>query len=145
MYRFVSISAGRDHLLALTNTGRTFAHPINLKANDYGQLGIRKVDIPDHSAPPTHPHTRTQLELTPKAIADPYAKSTPAIRRITTSKSEEVVTPVVDDSSIHFSDKLFELPALKGVEVSQIATGSRTSFAKTTNGRALGWGANEFG
>lgn len=143
--RFVSISAGRDHLLALTNTGRTFAHPINLKANDYGQLGTRKVDVPDRSAPATHPHARTSLELTPKALLDPYAKSTPAIRRASETKATETAPPMLDDSSIHFSDKLFELPALKGVEVGQIATGSRSSYVKTTSGRVLGWGANEFG
>ncbi|KIP09277.1 hypothetical protein PHLGIDRAFT_23026 [Phlebiopsis gigantea 11061_1 CR5-6] len=139
--RFVSISAGRDHLLALTNNGRTFAHPINLKANDYGQLGLRRVDVPNLSAAAAA-HARTQLELTPRSVADPYARSTPAVRR---TPEASPATPAVDDSSIRFSDRLFELPALKGVQVGQIATGARTSFARTTQGRVLGWGANEFG
>lgn len=51
----------------------------------------------------------------------------------------------LDDSSLEFSDKLFEVPALRGIEVSQIAAGSRSSFVKTKAGRVLGWGANEFG
>jgi len=40
---------------------------------------------------------------------------------------------------------LFEIPALNEIRISQIATGSRTSFARTPDGRVLGWGANEFG
>lgn len=40
---------------------------------------------------------------------------------------------------------LFEIPALNGIRISQIATGSRTSFARTFDGSVLGWGANEFG
>lgn len=130
----------------MTNKGRTFAHPVNLKANAYGQLGLRKVDVPDHSQPHLR-QSRTQLDLVPKSVSDPYAKATPAIRRSADSapSASSEALPTVDDSSIHFSDKLFEVPALKGVEVDQIATGSRSSFAKTTNGRVLGWGANQFG
>ncbi|THH01701.1 hypothetical protein EW026_g1034 [Hermanssonia centrifuga] len=62
--------------------------------------------------------------------------------------SDQPLTPVQDivaDDSIHFSDKLFEVPALKGVKIDQVAAGARSSFVKTTNGRVLGWGANEFG
>ena len=44
--RFVQISAGKDHLLALTSDGRAFAHPITLNANSHGQLGFRKCDVP---------------------------------------------------------------------------------------------------
>lgn len=135
----MAISAGRDHLLALTNTGRTFAHPISRKANDYGQLGLRKVDVPDRSAAAAgHAHARTPLELTPKSVADPYAKSTPAVRRTS-------VQAAPADASIRFCDRLFELPALQGVHVAQIATGARSSFVRTSHGRVLGWGANEFG
>ncbi|EKM55652.1 uncharacterized protein PHACADRAFT_121379 [Phanerochaete carnosa HHB-10118-sp] len=144
--RFVSISAGKDHILALTNTGRTFAHPINLQANAYGQLGMRKVDVPDHSHD-GHPHLhhiRKQLDLTPKAIADPYAKSTPAVRRATEPTESKSLELAVNDSSIHFSDRLFEVPALEGVKVDRIAAGARSSFV-LSGGRVLGWGANEFG
>lgn len=141
IYRFVSISAGKDHLLALTSSGRTFAHPINLSANSHGQMGSRKFDIPDHSSI-THPHARQNLELTPKAVADPYAKATPAIRKNPEAQPETVQ---VDDNNVHFSDRLFEIPALKGVQVEQIATGGRSSFVRTSQGRVLGWGANEYG
>ena len=104
-------------------------------------MGFRKVDVPDHTQPHLHA-ARTQLELTPKSVKDPYAKATPAIRRSSQADSPE---PNLDDSSIHFSDKLFEIPALQGVKVDQIATGARTSFVRVSNGRVLGWGANEFG
>lgn len=154
MLSFVSISAGNDHLLALTSTGRTFAHPINLNANAYGQLGFRKVDIPDHSPIHigVHPpgHIRIPLELTPKSIADPYSKSAPVVRRASSSaeeksKSSQSQGPILDDTHIRFSDKLFEIPALKGIRVDQIAAGGRSSFVKTAEGRVLGWGANEYG
>ena len=144
--RFVEIAAGSDHLLALTSAGRTFAHPVTLKANTHGQLGFRKFDIPAE-----HPsgHTRLSIELTPKSIADPYAKSTPAIRQAPSSeewKDKNVaLLASLNDRTIRFSDKLFEVPALRGVHVDAIAAGSRSSFAKTTSGRVLGWGANEFG
>ena len=146
----MSISAGNDHLLALTSTGRTFAHPINLNANASGQLGFRKVDIPDHSPVHigVHPpgHIRIPLELTPKSIADPYAKSTPAIRRVSSSSSEEKSEGrILEDTHIRYSDRLFEIPALKDIRVDQIAAGGRSSFVKTAEGRVLGWGANEYG
>ena len=86
------------------------------------------------------------MDLVPKSVVDPYAKATPAIRKDPTAKADETVQGVapVDDSSIHFSDRLFEVPALKGIKVDQIAAGSRSSFVRA-DGRVLGWGANEFG
>ncbi|KAI0086302.1 regulator of chromosome condensation 1/beta-lactamase-inhibitor protein II [Irpex rosettiformis] len=145
--KFVSIAAGENHLLALTSKGRTFAHPINLKANTFGQLGLRKFDVPDPSMPIGQPHihsARVSLQLTPKSIADPYANASPSKRQDSTGASAQA-QPEYDDSSIRFSDRLFEIPALKGVNIKAIAAGTNTSFAKTTNGRVLGWGANQFG
>ncbi|EMD38580.1 hypothetical protein CERSUDRAFT_113764 [Gelatoporia subvermispora B] len=142
--KFVAIAAGSDHLLALTSSGRTFAHAASLNANSYGQLGFRKLDVPAHDAP-NGASSRVSLELTPKAIADPYSKSTPAIRRRVVETDVREDTPKPDDRTIRFSDKLFEVPALRGIQVDRIAAGSRSSFAKTTSGRVLGWGANEFG
>ncbi|KAI8998804.1 RCC1/BLIP-II [Trametes punicea] len=154
--KFVQISAGTDHMLALTSEGRTFAHPITLNANSHGQLGFRRCDVPapadlEHIHLP-HKHPRVPLELTPKSIADPYAHSTPAIRLLGSSPKnlealigKEAAAAGLDDSNIRFSDKLFEVPALRGVKVDRIATGGRSSFVKTTTGKVLGWGANEFG
>ncbi|KAI0933928.1 hypothetical protein AcW1_005616 [Taiwanofungus camphoratus] len=149
--KFVSIAAGSDHLLALTSTGRTFAHPISLKANTHGQLGFRKFDVPAPASSTyphlPHGHTRVPVELTPTAIADPYSKASPAVRPLASlpESQDAILFASLDDRDIRFSDKLFEVPALRGVEIDQIAAGGRSSFAKTTTGRVLGWGANEFG
>ncbi len=154
--RFVQISAGSDHLLALTSSGRTFAHPITLNANSHGQLGFRKCDVPSPAdlkhAHPSPPDLRVHLELTPKSLADPYAKSAPAVRPTASALrhhegfiGREAALAGVDDASIRWCDRLFEVPALKDVKVDRIAAGARSSFVKTPNVRVLGWGANDFG
>ncbi|KAL1936941.1 hypothetical protein VTO73DRAFT_3598 [Trametes versicolor] len=132
------------------------AHPITLNANSHGQLGFRKCDVPspidlEHFHLP-HKHPRIPLELTPKSIADPYAKASPAIRPSSSLArssealvGKEAVAAGLDDANIRFSDRLFEVPALKGVKVDRVATGGRSSFVKTAAGKVLGWGANEFG
>ncbi|KAF8061531.1 regulator of chromosome condensation 1/beta-lactamase-inhibitor protein II [Lyophyllum atratum] len=143
--KIVSIDAGNDHVLAVTSRGRTFAHPVNKNANAYGQLGLRKFQIPDpsvHHRSTAHGHL--EVELIPKSIADPYAKSTRATRpNPERTMSENLAN--IDDTSIRFCTNFFEIPVLKGVDVAQVATGGRTSFVRTTTGRVLGWGANEYG
>ncbi|KAF8892587.1 regulator of chromosome condensation 1/beta-lactamase-inhibitor protein II [Infundibulicybe gibba] len=135
--RFVSLAAGNDHLLALTSVGRAFAHPVNKQANAYGQLGFRKFNITSSANP-------VSVELIPKSIADPYFKST-RVARINPipTMSENLIH--VDDSSIRFCSYLFEIPALRGVEIAQVAAGGRSSFVRTKSGQVLGWGANEYG
>ncbi|KAK1232984.1 hypothetical protein PQX77_003898 [Marasmius sp. AFHP31] len=147
--KFTSISAGDHHLLALTSSGKAFAHPITKEANAYGQLGIRKIQLPKTSTSGSSspdPETST-IELIPKSLADPYAKSTPAIRESKKdgTNSEKNILSQVDDSSIGFCPTAFEIPSLKGLKVKQLVAGGRTSFALTETGRVLGWGANEFG
>ncbi|KAI9508842.1 RCC1/BLIP-II [Russula earlei] len=144
--RIISIAAGRDHLLALTTFGRTFAHPITKNANSHGQLGFRKFDIPDPSLTSSSAVTRFHVELTPRAVVDPYARSSRYARESPSSASpvsENLVN--VDDTNLKFSDKFFEVPALRGVNVVQIAAAARSSFVRTDTGRVLGWGANEYG
>lgn len=143
-HRFTSISAGKNHLLALTSSGRTFTHPINKNANTHGQLGLRKFDIP---APSSIASPRVPVELVPKAVADPFAKSSPFSRAPMSSAHPDTSNDlnIIDDQHIRFSDSLFEIPSLKDIKVSQIATGGRSSFVMTDSGRVLGWGANEFG
>ncbi|KAI0003218.1 regulator of chromosome condensation 1/beta-lactamase-inhibitor protein II [Russula compacta] len=160
--RIISIAAGRDHLLALTSSGRTFAHPITKNANSHGQLGFRKFDIPDPSSSSSYPATsasRLHVELTPRAVADPYAKisryaresPSPSPSSSSSSAPATDLLPVsenlvnVDDTNLKFSDRFFEVPALRGVRVVQIATGTRSSFVRTDAGRVLGWGANDYG
>ncbi|TFK55231.1 RCC1/BLIP-II [Heliocybe sulcata] len=137
--RFVSISAGSDHLLALTSSGRVFTHPITKNANSHGQLGLRTFDIPSPSN-----SSPVSVELIPKALQDPYAKATP-LSRPTSVSAESPSLHNIDDQQIRWCDKLFEVPSLKGIAIDQVAAGKRSSFVKTTNGRVLGWGANEYG
>jgi alpha-tubulin suppressor-like RCC1 family protein len=134
--RFVAISAGSDHLLALTSSGRTFAHPISKMANSHGQLGFRKFDIPAQSSDST---SRLPVELTPELISDSYAQDLTSSR----TSSSRTAPPIFDDKNIDFSDTMFEIPALRGIKVTQIVAAGRTSFARADTGRVLGWGANE--
>lgn len=138
-------------MLALTSTGRTFAYPINIKANANGQLGLRKFDIP---APQTTSpfSSRVPVELVPKIVSDPYSKASPYNRVEATPPSTPVavsvpgVLPGIDDNNLRFCDRLFEVPSLKGIRVAQAVAGGRTSFVRTIEeGRVLGWGANEYG
>jgi alpha-tubulin suppressor-like RCC1 family protein len=150
MIRFVSISAGLDHLLALTSTGRAFAYPVTKNANAYGQLGLRRITLPSPSLTVPAAITRLEAELIPKFSADPFAQSTPYTRPKPSQSSddspkEEGDLSKFDDADIKFCDRLFEVPSLKGIKIAQVAAGGRSSFALTENGRVLGWGANEYG
>lgn len=58
--RFTSLSAGASHLLALTSHGRSFAVPLCLLANQYGQLGVRSVSL----LSPLHPGSSPAGALT---------------------------------------------------------------------------------
>jgi alpha-tubulin suppressor-like RCC1 family protein len=133
----VSISAGDDHLLALTSAGRTFAHPITANANSSGQLGFRKFEIVDG-----HPRL---IELKPKAAQDPFAKASAFLRRKAVSVDEAPAKNLWKDDNQGFCNRLYEIPALKGIQVSQIATAARSSYVRTSDGKILGWGANEYG
>jgi len=137
---FVAISAGTDHLLALTSSGRTFAHPISAKANTHGQLGFRKFDIPTQSSGAISSPSRLAVELTPKILTDPYAKTSASSRPETPSSD---TLRLFDDEDIRFSDTLFEIPGLRGIKVAQVVAAGRTSFVRTDSGKVLGWGANE--
>ncbi|KAF8522125.1 RCC1 BLIP-II [Hysterangium stoloniferum] len=133
--RFTSISAGSDHLLALTSNGRTFAHPVTRHANTNGQLGLRKITVQD----PNNTSKRLPVELGTTLQRDSMITG-----RVDSSK-EAMSSDPVNETQVGFCDRLFEVPSLCGINVQQVAAGGRTSFARTTQGRVLGWGANEFG
>lgn len=129
-------------MLALSSKSRVFAHPVNKNANAHGQFGLRKIEIPEYAQSKTKSHL--DVELIPKSIRDPYAKSSRLSRPSPTPTiSDDLID--IDDSSIRFCPHLFEIPVLKGVDVVQIAAGGRNSFVRTRTGRVLGWGANEYG
>lgn len=48
-------------------------------------------------------------------------------------------------SDPRFATTLSEIPSLAGIQIDQVAASSYTSFARTSTGRVLGWGANESG
>jgi len=82
------------------------------------------------------------VDLVPDIVRDPYALSSPRGRA---PSPRQTVPNAVEPEYLEGCNVLFEIPALNGIRISQIATGSRTSFARTSDGRVLGWGANEFG
>jgi len=141
-FRFISITAGDNHLLALTNKGRTFAHPVNKEANQYGQLGFRSFEISDPAAIVLKTKPKNlKVELRPKSVSDASGRTA----RVTSPSDVATDLSDIDDSKIHWCTRLYEIPALCGVEVSQIAAGARSSFIRTAAGRVLGWGANDHG
>ncbi|KAF8682603.1 ERAP1-like C-terminal domain [Rhizoctonia solani] len=137
--KFTSISAGRDHLIALTSQGRTFSLPISISANTYGQLGFRKFTLPDSTAENPSIAPRIPIELTPRILEDPHALATPFVRTGQTGSSTYV------DPGIGFCDMLFEIPSLRGLKIAQASAGDRCSYVRTEDGRVLTWGANSFG
>ncbi|KAF8626336.1 hypothetical protein AX15_004995 [Amanita polypyramis BW_CC] len=140
--RITSIVAGDNHLLAVTSKGRTFAHPINKHANSCGQLGIRKVEV--HNDLRDGKQESLVVDLTPRSLVDPFVMAALANRRGRPSEESDKA-PKLNDKSIHSCPYLFEIPALQGVFVEQVAAGRRSSFARTSTGRVLAWGANEYG
>ncbi|GAA6056491.1 hypothetical protein JCM3770_007028 [Rhodotorula araucariae] len=64
--KFISLSAGASHVLALTSHGRSFALPLCLSANTHGQLGVRSVSL---LAPP-HPGSSPAGALTVRLDPD---------------------------------------------------------------------------
>ncbi|KDR81766.1 hypothetical protein GALMADRAFT_60407 [Galerina marginata CBS 339.88] len=141
--RFTSIKAGKNHLLALTSKGRVFSHPVNKKANYYGQLGRINISIPDPASPVTIKESHLHVQLIPKSLADPFSNTSRAVRVTTPDVLNNLND--IDDKSIRFCGHLFEIPALRDIEVTEIAAGERTSFIRTSAGKVLGWGANEYG
>ncbi|KAM6500839.1 Regulator of chromosome condensation 1/beta-lactamase-inhibitor protein II [Amanita muscaria] len=136
-----SIVAGDDHLLAMTSKGRTFAHPVNKRANLCGQLGLSKVEVQQlrGGKPESVP-----VNLIPKSFVDPF-KEASRIAFESPAPGERDYFSNLDDKDIHFCPLLFEIPALRGIFVDQVAAGSRSSFVRTSTGRVLAWGANEHG
>lgn len=117
---------------------------MNKNANAFGQLGFRKFQIPDPAVHHRSAKGHLEVELIPKSVADPFAKSSRGSRPSTAPTTSPNLAGI-DDSGIRFCPHFFEISILKGVNVAQVATGARTSFVRTSTGRVLGWGANEYG
>lgn len=48
-------------------------------------------------------------------------------------------------SDPRFATTLTEIPALSGIQIAEVAASERSSFVRTTEGRVLGFGANDYG
>lgn len=105
---------------------------------------MRKISLPSSSS-----SDRVAVDLVPKAVTDPYANTarTQRIKRVEADpEKEETVLPELQKTDIHFCDRLFEVPSLKGIKVAQAVAGARSSYVRTAGeGRVLAWGANEYG
>jgi alpha-tubulin suppressor-like RCC1 family protein len=90
------------------------------------------------------PSKRLSLELLAKSARDSLRSDRKP--PLESYRSEAQPSDPVGDKTAGFCGYLFEVPALRGVDVQQVVAGDRTSFVVTRgNGRVLGWGANEFG
>lgn len=161
----MSISAGKSHLLALTSAGRAFASPVSLSANHSGQLAVRRVALRLSSAPDDAPLTELIPDLSvnekrweippPPAKLDPLllphkpAQVAPTISVVEPVLPEQPLSPAEVDPSIsraiRFCTTLHEIPALRGIHISELVAGADHSLARTPEGRVLGWGANNYG
>ncbi|KAM0753720.1 RCC1/BLIP-II [Meredithblackwellia eburnea MCA 4105] len=173
--KFSTISAGNDHLLALTSKGRAFATPVTLSANKFGQLGVRRVTLlalhPSALAsgaqvalliPETHLNDlKFAIPPPPKKIdplllphRDAEVRVAPGVE--IAEKARQSALPVVklhEDDEVHselekdirFSTTLHEVPALKGLEITKLEAGARHSIALLRDGRVCGFGSNDYG
>lgn len=93
-----------------------------------------------------NPSKRLPLELLPKTGRENLQDDKVTPLGLGGYRSEVEPSDPIDDKTADFCGHLFEVPALRGVNVQQVVAGERTSFIVTRhNGRVLGWGANEFG
>lgn len=124
--KFTGVSTGTHHLLAVTNKGRSFSLPLSPMANSHRQLGTRQV----FGAP--------LLAIAPSDAASPPSPSPSTTR-------DSPLAPLLPESDPRYCTQLTEIPSLADIQITQIAASSHTSFARTSTGRVLGWGANESG
>lgn len=97
---------------------------------------MRKIRAID-STNPTGPLIVT--ELVPKIQLDPFATTTPFIR----PRADAAPNDKIEEE---MANLLYEIPALKGVQVSKAVANDRSSYVITKEqGRVLAWGANEYG
>ncbi|SPC67274.1 related to FMP25 - mitochondrial inner membrane protein involved in assembly of cytochrome bc1 complex [Ustilago sp. UG-2017b] len=168
------VVAGSHHLITVTNKGRTFATPIGDEGNAFGQLGTRRVWLNAPKTPDSKAgHVETLLE--PRVFAELEANHggrpvstlvpsgwlpAPSTETDRTSKPKSSSEPAFETNtdqapppkpltepigSIRWCTTLHEIPALRNLNIVQIAAGSEHSLARTHDGRVLAWGRHTHG
>ena len=115
--RWIDVSAGVHHVIAVTSKGRVFSLPLSPNGNSHRQLGTRQV------------------------FDTPFPVPSSAASSLITKQSAELPP----EADIRFATKLTEIPALQGINAAQVAASDRTSFVRTTDGKVVGFGGNEAG
>lgn len=167
------IAAGTHHLLSVTNKGRTFCTPLSEDGNNFGQLGTQRVLL-NHAKTPDSKAGHVDAIMKPKMFAElekadgrPVASLMPSdalppksIESNGSSKPQsETNAPVYTSTdhggalkpvtepvgSIRWCTTLHEVPALRRINIVQIAAGSEHSLARTHDGRVLAWGRHTHG
>lgn len=113
--KWESMASGAHHLLATTNKGRTFSLPLSPAANSHRQLGTRQT---------------FNIPLSPSSSTSASISNSPDLP---------------PESDPRFATHLTEIPSLSTIPIVQVAAADRSSFVRTSNGRVLGFGANESG
>ncbi|KAL7410494.1 regulator of chromosome condensation 1/beta-lactamase-inhibitor protein II [Mrakia frigida] len=165
--KVVQISAGRDHLLAVTNKGRTLGHAVSEAANSNKQLvDMEEIVLPRPTTLNREKEKNERFRLISlfmpdykKAVKFKVTKTVDPYLKQYLPKEEEEDAPLSGkdtmvyvqtkrglkpEEDIRWSTTLYEIPILQGVNVDQVAAGERSSFARV-KGRVVGWGANEYG
>jgi alpha-tubulin suppressor-like RCC1 family protein len=151
--RFISISTGRDHLVALTSNGRAFASPSSLLGNSHGQLAVRKVTVLGEQIVNLVPDPRINeviRETAPPARLDPLLlNSTEEIRLssrtpvVSNQTLPTFIQPQLDhdptvsselEKQIRFCTTLHQIPSLRSLTITQIVAGERHTLARTAEG-----------
>ncbi|GAA5945544.1 hypothetical protein JCM10213_004202 [Rhodosporidiobolus nylandii] len=76
--KFISLSTGESHLLALTSSGRAFALPLSLAGNRYGQLGVRAVTLLAPPHPGSSATSALSVRIEPDERLNEMARDRPA-------------------------------------------------------------------
>jgi alpha-tubulin suppressor-like RCC1 family protein len=163
---FTSLEGGSSHILALTSKGRTFAAPIDDAGNAFGQLGLSRVQLnssPDSDGKPRrietlleprmleldgprdpHPQRRLPAWAMPPGM-ESFGEPAVPVKRDAAGRKQRPKDLVEDVLRPRYCTTLHEVPALRGVEIAQIAAGSEHSVARTPSGLVLGWGRQTHG
>lgn len=161
------IQAGTSHILALTSSGRCFSSPVDMRANEMGQLGVRSVHLagvgntqlypqgfnPNEVATPDNRALSMELaqaKAMPRNWLSDETKSqldqSEEASRLSEAAQQAAKVArqqyALAEQHIGFSQTLYEIPSLRNLKIAQIAVGDQHNLVKTQHGRVLAFGSN---